>query len=488
VQILSEAEIKDELRLISSGYYCADPFEILLKSLAHFQPPEEISSLEYAVDRRKMLAGDGYTVNDWSLSLTPYAKPVFAALDNDKYRAVIIPKPARSGGTVIAETYLMKLIEFGPFASCLWYLAGPREVSDYATDVFNPMIDIHAGVRAKLGSRLGSSGNTNTLKRFDNGKVQLLAIGKKTTTNRQAGLIVFDEPDSYPPDFRSSWLNTGKQRGRMLGNQLKIFACSHPDLGWRGGIGQGWLASTMGILVMPCAEPECGAWASPYPTKYWPDIPRYTLDYSKLPERSMIGDRIRVAGETARMICPTCGSALTEAQRLSMIDNVRDLHKGQALGAHGPEGEPDENENFGLWWHALAVKQTSLRELAREVEEALEHHERTGKSEKIKTVMIRTFGEAFESIGDTTGLDAVALRKRTAEMAEVETGPRGYRMGQVPPGVKFITAQIDPGGKKFDVMFTGWDLQRRRWVIDRFTAKQRLHNDLVLELADQSSG
>lgn len=478
MQVLSESQIQCELERLASGYYCANVGQIALAALDHFSAPEEISTLEYSITRRKVRAGDGRTSSNWSAALTPYAPPVMAALDNPKYRAVIVPKPARSGGTMVVENYLLKLIEFGPFAGCLWYLAGPNEVASYAKRVFGPMFEDHPGVVAKLTARPGSEGNTKTLKNFDGANVELAAIGPKTTTNRQEALIVFDEPDSYPPDFRSSWLNTGKQRGKMLGNLLKIFACSHPDLGWRGGISQGWLSSTMGILVMPCAE--CGEWASPYPTKHWPDVPRFTLDYQKLPERSMVGDRIRVAGETASLLCPHCGSALTEAQRLAMCDQVRDMHKGQILGANGPEGEPLDNENFGLWWHAYAVKQTSLAELAKELEEAIEHFERTGKSEKIRSVMIRTFGEAFESVSETTGLDAVALRKRATEMAEAERGPRGYRMGEVPPGVKFITASVDPGGKKFDVMLTGWDLQRRRWMLDRFTIRQRKHRDGVM--------
>jgi phage terminase large subunit GpA-like protein len=124
-------------------------------------------------------------------------------------------------------------------------------------------------------------------------------------------------------------------------------------------------------------------------------------------------------------------------------------------------------------------KQVGVPELARELEGAIEHKERTGKTDKLRQVLVRTFGEAFESATGAMGLDAASLKRRATDAVET---PTGYKMGEIPDGVRFLTLAVDVGGtrKPFDLMVVGWDLQRRRYLIDRRTVRQRLHPDGIL--------
>jgi phage terminase large subunit GpA-like protein len=212
-------------------------------------------------------------------------------------------------------------------------------------------------------------------------------------------------------------------------------------------------------------------------------VPRFKLHYQKSPERTPIGERLKLAADTAAMLCPNSGCLLDDEQRKEMIAGGQFMHEGQRLDVKsGIIGDPDTSETVGFWVHVLMVPQIKLPELARDMETAREHHERTGKLDTIKQVLVRTFGEAFEGAGDVAGLDASALKKRTRGAAEPEAEPVGYKMGQVPDGVKFITAAVDPGGKKFDYMLIGWDLNRRRYVIDRKTIKTRRDGDLDIDI------
>lgn len=479
MRIFSKRELQAEWEAIGQLGYCADVYDIAWNSLSHLSPPIELSTIEYSEKHRVVRSPKDGSKAKWKRSLTPYLVEPMEALDDDDVREVIMPKPARSGGTVVAENHLLKRLEFGPVTACLWYLAGPKEVAGYADRVWAPLFENHPGVAAKIGH--GKSDDNKTSKKVGGQMIELLAISKTTTTNREAPLIVFDETDSYPKAFASSFIDQGRQRGRMVGNARKVYACSHPDLGWTGGISQGWVQSSRGIFVMACAE--CGDWASPYPTKHWPDVPRYTLHYQKSPERTPVGERIKRAELTAAMGCPNCGALLTDAQRDEMVDGGRYMHAGQTLDVRmGILGDRDKNETMGFWVHVLMVKQVPLSELARDLEAAKEHYERTGRTEKIKSVMIRTFGEAFEGIGGVEGLDASRLKKRAKEMVESETVDVGYKMGEVPDGVKFITAAVDPGGSKFDYMIVGWDLFRRRYVIDRRTIKTRRQGELDINI------
>ena len=191
-----------------------------------------------------------------------------------------------------------------------------------------------------------------------------------------------------------------------------------------------------------------------------------------------------MAEETAGMVCPHCGSVLDEIQRQKMIPTVMDgaLHKGDTLDtakgivAAGPTGSIR-----GYAWHVLAAPNVSLAGLAKDMEGAIEHRERTGRSDKIKQVMVRRFGEVFEGASDLKGLDARALKDRTRELENDGGGAVAisYRMGEIPAGVRFLTLAIDVGGGKFDILVRGWDGERRSWLIDRRTIRQRQHADGV---------
>lgn len=305
-------------------------------------------------------------------------------------------------------------------------------------------------------------------------------MSAKTLTNREAGFIFVDESDSLPKKLASSWLDEARLRQRMLGSNRKIYGCSHPDIGWSGGIAQAWLNSSRGIFIMACAE--CGGHASPYPTKHWKDIPRFQLHYQKSPDRTPVDERLKRARETAAMLCPHCGAMLDEDQRKDMVVAACEqgdrayMHVGQTFDVdRGVLGEMLPSQTMGFWIHALMVTQVPLAELASAMEGAKEHHERTTKTDKLRKVTIRTMGEVYEGAASSAGLDADALRKR----ARPEDAA-GYRLGTAPADVMFITAAVDVGGHKFDVLLRGWDLERRSWLIDRFTIRQRRHADDVM--------
>jgi len=476
VRVFSRGELAERAERLSRHGFCQRTADIAAKALPRLLPRDDISTLDWSLEHRVMRKPDG-TKTGWSRDLTPFVVPIMDAHDDPEVLEIIVPKPSRCGGTVIAENHALKRLDYGPANSIMWYLAGPGEVSSYADRVFRPIFEDHAAVAAKIGPKAGD--NKNRMKRVGAQTIELMVMGGRTTTNREAGYIVFDEPDSYHKDFRSNFLEQGRQRQRMLGNDRKIYACAHPDIGWTGGIAAAWVLSTQGIYVMQC--PECGGHASPYaPPKYWPDIPRFRLWYEKCEEGTPIDRRLAAARNTAGILCPHCGSILDERQRVGMVEQGRYMHKGQQLDIRaGIVGDPERNQTWGFWIHVLMSRQVGLGELASELEGAIEHKERTGKSDKLKQVIVRTFGEVFEGASDLKGLNAKALKDRARDGAHVteDTPAVNYRMGVVPDGVKFLTAAIDVGGGKFDLLVKGWDLERRSWLIDRRTIRQRKHTD-----------
>lgn len=465
----------ERAHLLSNHAFCSSPARIAQGLVDRLLPRETIETVEWSLKHRVIRKPDGTRTN-WSRDLTPFLIPIMEAHDEPEVLEIIVPKPSRCGGTVVAENHAMKRLDYGPTGDIMWYLAGPEEVRSYADRVLAPLFEDHSGVASRIGH--GKSDNNKTRKRVAGQTFELMVMSSKTTTNRQGAYIVFDEPDSYHRDFRSNFLEQGRQRQRMLGNDRLIYACAHPDVGWVGGISAAWVTSTQGIFVMQC--PECEGYGSPYPTKYWPEVPRFRLFYQKSEEGTPIDQRLALAERTAGIGCPHCGVVLNEGDRVKMVEGGAYMHKGQAIDLKaGIVGQPDQNKTWGFWIHVLMSRQVGLGELARELEAAIEHKDRTGKTDKLKQVLVRTFGEVFEGVGDLSGLDARALRERTRELAKEaeDHKPVSYRMGTVPDGVHFLTAAVDVGGSKFDILVRGWDDQRRSWIIDRRTIRQREHGD-----------
>jgi len=482
VRVYSRKELAEQARLLAANEFCEQPWDIAAGALGFLKPRDTLTTLEWSKTRRVVRKPDG-TKTDWSPTRSKALLPIAEAHDNPNVREIIVPKPSRIGGTMIAENFAAKCLDNGPSWDVGWYLAGPTEVSSYADRVLKPLMEDHFGSRLP---KSGTDGNTKSLKRIGSQIFELMVMSGKTTTNRQFGYIVFDEPDSYGKAWRSNFLEQGRQRQSDLGTDRKIYACAHPDVGWSGGIAAAWILSTQGIFIFRC--PCCGVHGSPYPTKHWPDVPRFRIAYEKAPEGTPIDQRLALARRTATIACPN-GCPLGELERGQMIDDGAYMHKGQVLDIDaGILGDVEENETWGFWVHVLMSGQVPLSSLAAQLEGALEHKERTGKNDKLKQVLVRTFGEAFESEADLKGIDAASLRRRTDALARpAKDGDRDvvdFPLGVVPAQVCFITAAADPGHRKVDVLLRGWDLEGRSWLIDRHTIRQRRHADGVMRDID----
>jgi phage terminase large subunit GpA-like protein len=99
---------------------------------------------------------------------------------------------------------------------------------------------------------------------------------------------------------------------------------------------------------------------------------------------------------------------------------------------------------------------------------ALIAFERTRNPQRLKRATVKSLGEVYE--GGAKGFDPKRLQERAGEVPVDDR----FEIDTVPDEVRFITAAVDVGGSKFDVMIIGWDLEGRSWIISRFTIRQRM--------------
>lgn len=469
--LLSPPRLARDIEALGAGAYLQDPVELVAEALALFRPPENISTVECAERYRYIPTPKGDGKRLWSRDLTPYNVEPMNALDEPGVTEVIMPKAARTGGTVVGENYLFKLMRYGPMGDVGWFLKSDSEVKAYADKGFRDMFDLHPEIRAKVGT--GRSDNTLERKIVDGRSVELLPANPTKFTNRQFYLMVGDEIDTYQDRICASFVDQARIRGRALGTNRKVFMASHMDKGWSTGIAAAWIDTSRGIFVWPCAE--CGCWASPYPTKYWPEVAQTQLWYKKAEEGAGRDVCIDMARDSAALKCPHCGCLLDDEQRHEMIDLGKWLHKGQTLDLEaGICGERAEGSALGFWVHGTMSKMIALPDLARDLESARSHYRATRKVDRLREVTAKVLGEIFEGAGEAGTVDAAKLQQR--RKAEEADG-RGFERGSVPSEALFLTQSVDVGHGKFDLLVRGWDVEGRSWLIDRVTLRQRQWED-----------
>jgi phage terminase large subunit GpA-like protein len=288
--------------------------------------------------------------------------------------------------------------------------------------------------------------------------------------------MVSDETDGWAKRWASSPRTQIDGRQKLLGNRRKAAVMSHADLGYKAGVAAAFEDTSRGIYVMQC--PECDGYAAAYATKYWDEVPEFKLHWTRN-DQLPTDERVKLAEESAALICPHCGVGLTDEQRRGMVDAALTrndqsidgwMHRGQLLDqANGVVGAPTPHSWQGFWVHGTMLKTENIAKLARDYEQALIKFERTKDAAELKEFMSKQLGEIFEGAATTGGVSARALKARVAEAS--------YDRGTVPNGVQFITAAIDPGRRKVDFAFVGWDLQGRSCLIDRRTVRHRIDDN-----------
>lgn len=468
--LLSPERLTREIEALGAGEYLCDPVSLVSDAVAMLEPPERISTVDCAERFRKLPGNEDGAVVSYDRWRTPYNVGPMNSLDDPKCQLLVMVKPSRSGGTTIAENFVFKMAMFGPMAHVSWVLNSDEAVTDYCRNVVKPMFELNPDLQAKVGRARGD--DTDSFKRVNGYPLEYLSAKDSTFRNRQPWFMVSDETDAWGRKYAASPKVQIDARQKMLGNRRKGAIMSHPDLGWSSGVAACFEDSSRGIFVMRCAE--CRAWASAYATKYWPDTPEFRLDWTRSDSASN-DERLDLAQRTAAMVCPHCGAALTDEQRLAMVEEaVREgrewMHRGQTLDVlEGVLGEMIEHKVHGYWQHGLLLQTVNLGQLARDYEAALIRYETTRNTDTLKEFLSKQLGEVFEGAATTGGVSANALKQRVRESE--------YERGTAPSGVKFIVAAVDTGGRKFDVAFLGYDLEGRSWLLDRLVIRQRKHND-----------
>lgn len=454
------ADLEREFELLAEEAHCASAHEIARDLVSLTLPPENISTVECAGKYRYLPNPEGKGKRLYDPAFTPYMIAPQDALDDPRYRLVVVVGPARTGKSIAGENHLFRRLRHGPLTDTIIYLPGKTDVDSYADKEFADFFTLHPEIGAKLGSR--TTDNKRNFKRIDGRALQLFSANPGTVRQKQAPLIMATEIDGYRKALRGSMPELIRIRGRAFGNQFKGYLESHCDAGWTSGIAAAWLETTKGLWYWPC--PKCNGWSSPHPLAgkgmHMPMI------YDRQDSLGHI-EMLELIAHSAGLQCPHCGKLSREPDKRSMLAAGQWVFDGQIISPDGKiAGHPADIDAAGFWIHGTMSPMVSVGELAKEYVGALVYFERTRKPEKLKEVTVKSLGPVYEGAGS----GSVALKAQTLKDRHGADGKgANFRSMTIPDGALFATAAIDMGRHKADVKIKGWDLEARSWVIARFT-------------------
>jgi phage terminase large subunit GpA-like protein len=395
---------------------------------------------------------------------TPYAVEPQEKLTSREHQTVAVVGPGQVAKTVIAENWLLHSVGTDP-ANFLWYMQDDAALEAFVKDRINPMIDHHDAMSAALGPR--PIDDSLHYKRFRGMSAQFLTAVMSNMISKNAPRIVADEIDAYKKLFGNvkALLDVRRQ---VYGDDSMMLAISHPDLAeglkpdkhWSKGIMAFYGDSTRCMWYWKC--PHCGLYSSPCPIadRYMP------IEWPKDGTLSEIE-----AG--AYLACPT-GCVIIERERIAMNDSGVWIGIGQEISEDGKVTGKRISHHTAGYWIVGAMSPFPLGGiggLARNRVAAERELENTGEDNTLRQVVVKMFGFPYERGKRLGNIDANDL----ADRAEAD-----MKLGEVPEGVRFITAVADVQQGSFEWMRRGWGVAGESWVIDRGSLKGEPATDPLL--------
>ena len=457
------AKLTAELQLASGDGIHPDVREIARGELDALRPVELISTNEVAVKYRFLPAFGGGKFR-FQEDKTPYVHDIHDAGDDPTKRIILVQGNARGVKTTAAENMLLKIAKFGPARGVLWYMHSEPDLRRYVEERVDFFFREH-DLEEKIAGRGGRS--KWNLKMVDGMPWEWLPANASTTRARSAAFIVADEIDAMRPAIGNAIVTLIRNRQREYGSLAKAYIASHPDRGPVEGIARLLIDSDRRLRFWTC--PDCAHLVSP--CKEAPKDRRVTWNVQELmTQAGDVMDRdalLDYVEEHVHLTCPFCKGVISNDARLELDRETGQwIGKGQTIDANeNVAGELVRHDTAGFIIHAFFTPFVTLGGLAREWVGAFLNFQDDQDDSLLKEVNVKSLGEVHEDPDNAAG--RIRDWKET-KAAHLDTG---YRIGEVPRGVDFLTMMVDVQGNRFEAGVWGWSRDRECWLIDRFGSR-----------------
>lgn len=409
--------------------------DVIRRLAALLRPPEKIGTTEWATNYRRMSAKAAAKPGRYNPNVTPWVIGMHAALDDPKVQKVVCMKSAQVAWTDgVLLNYIGKRIDVDP---CPMIVMFPKEgaAKDFSNEKFKPMVEVTPRLLSKLPVQARRDKNNLWYhKTFPRGFLKFVTSNSPTAVkSTPAPVVAVEEPDDANTNVREQGdsITLLEERTKSYSDsRRKVIFGGTPTVDGFSRIQAAYHASDQRVFLVPC--PDCGEEHE----LAWENV-TWTDDAEKPHE--VFG---RARPDSARYICPHCGSLWDDAAR------IRAVRKGRWLATapfHGVAG-------FRLNELVSPFPGSRMPELVKKwltAEKAL----LAGDDTKMRSFVNNSQGRPYKYKSDLPELDELAERAMP------------YAAFTVPAGGLLLTLGVDVQHDRIALVLRAWGRGEESWLV-----------------------
>ncbi len=400
---------------------------VVERSFSLLAPPPSLTVSEFA-DAHIILTSGPLAGARWKTDFAPYQRGIMDAVHEKGVQTVVVMGSSQWGKTSIAINMVAYHIAHDPCPILVVEPSVDPMGKDFAKNRLDPVISATPILDAKLPKkRVKDASNTTLHKTFAGGSLAIAGANSAASlAARPVRLLICDEIDRYPHELpgEGNTLSIAIKRTQTYRQRKRIVMLSSPTL-IDAPIHSWFKRGDQRRYHVPC--PGCGV-LHPY---RWMDVKWTDHDPA-----------------TARLVCPDCGYAMGDAERVAM------LSKGEWRADH-PDRRDKAIVSFHLW--EAYSPMSSLQEMVKGFLAAREK-QKAGDRSEMHSWQNTTLGEPVEP-DDGIGVEPHVLMLRREDYGGV----------LVPQGACCLTMGVDTQDDRLELVVVGWGPQFESWLVDRQT-------------------
>lgn len=407
---------------------------MIARCLKEFEPPPDISPLEWANNYRYLSRKSSARPGKYNSSLTPWIPGILEAAYDRRVFEIVGMKSAQVAWTDgVMNNLIGHNIHLRP-KNMIVLFPKSADAKGYSKKKLKPMIEVTPVLRERINitSSRGQD-NTTEYKEFDGGFLQL--VGSNSTGNVKSDPVphvYIEEPDDCNVNVgdQGDSIALVRERTKTFDNRLVLFGGT-PKVKGLSRVEEGYNKSDRRKFYIPCHD--CGE--------------SHVLNWENVKWDEAEHDVSEIYGtalwETAFYVCPHCGSKWDDGQK------NRNVKKGEWIA------EAEFKGIAGFYINELysPFDASRLKYLAKKYLEA-KYNERCGDNKDIIVFTNSTLGLPYEYGSSKIGPDD--LRALADESyTELVCPARGL----------FITVGVDVQHDRLAIVMLAWGRNGEVWTI-----------------------
>lgn len=391
--------------------------------LSGLKPEPQLTVSRWADNNRYLTTKTSSEPGQWRTDRTPYLREIMDCLSlTHPAQKIVFKKASQIGGTETGYNWLGYVIDHAPapFMLVMPTVDTARKISRQRIE---PLIEACPVLNQKVSSQKSrESSNTMLMKDFPGGTLVIAGANSAAgLKSMPAKFLMLDEVDEYPLDVEGQGdpISLVMARSRTF-SRRKAFLASTPTIDGISKIDDEFEISDKRFYFVPC--PHCEH--------------KQKLEFKNLQWTEGKPD-------TVLYYCEKCGTGIEERYKTKM------LKEGEWV-------KTAESKTVGFHLSSLysPIGWFSWADIAKTYEEAKNEFEKFRKTEKMKAFQNTILGETYAEVGESPEWKHLYLRREQ------------YKIGTVPPKVKFLTGGVDVQKDRLELQVVGWGDKKESWSID----------------------